>query len=178
MLLLSATIIGEFLTTNWGRYPLHIIGYALMSISYGLLATLTTTWTSAEWVLYQAISAIGSGLMISSLLAAIQADLDNADNASSTAVFAFIQNFGAVWGLTIPAAVFNNQFDRMAYRITDPSVRALLVGGNAYSHVSRKFIYSFPEPTRNEIVQTYIVTLKLVWEMAIPICRMILSCIP
>jgi hypothetical protein len=108
--------------------------------------------------------------VLSSVLAAIQADLDDADNASSTAVFAFIRNFGAVWGLTIPAAVFNNQFDRLAFRISDPAVRALFVGGNAYSHASRKFISSFEGEAREEIVQTYTDTLRLVWQVAIPIC--------
>jgi hypothetical protein len=72
--------------------------------------------------------------------------------------------------LTIPAAVFNNQFDRLAYKITDPVVRALFVGGNAYSHASKKFISSFQDETRDEIVETYTDTLKLVWRVAIPIC--------
>jgi hypothetical protein len=108
--------------------------------------------------------------VLSSVLAAIQADLDDADNASSTAVFAFIRNFGAVWRLTIPAAVFNNQFDRLAFKISDPVVRALFVGGNAYSHASRKFISSFQDETGDEIVETYTDTLKLVWQVAIPIC--------
>jgi MFS family permease len=171
MFLLPAAIIGGFLTTKFGRYrPLHLIGYALLTISFGLLSTLKLTSSTAAWVLYQAIAAIGSGLVLSSVLAAIQADLDDVDNASSTAVFAFIRNFGAVWGLTIPAAVFNNQFDRLAYKITDPIVRAVFVGGDAYSHASKKFISSFPDETRDEIVETYTDTLKLVWQVAIPIC--------
>jgi MFS family permease len=171
MFLLPAAISGGFLTTKFGRYrPLHLIGYALLTISFGLFSTLTSTSSTSPWVIYQAIAAIGSGFMLSSLLAAIQADLDDADNASSTAVFAFIRNFGAVWGLTIPATVFNNQFDRLAYKIADPAVRALFVGGNAYSHASRKFISSFPDETKDEIVETYTDTLKLVWQVAIPIC--------
>jgi asparagine N-glycosylation enzyme membrane subunit Stt3 len=171
MFLLPAAISGGFLTTKFGRYrPLHLIGYALLAIAFGLLSTLTLTSSAAAWVLYQAIAAIGSGLVLSSLIAAIQADLSDADNASSIAVFAFIRNFGAVWGLTIPAVVFNNQFDRLAYKISDPVVRALFVGGNAYSHASRKFISSFGNATRDEIVQTYTDTLNLVWQVAIPIC--------
>jgi hypothetical protein len=50
-------------------------------------------------------------------------------------------------------------------------VRALLVGGSAYSRASRKFISSFQDETRDEIVETYTDTLKLVWQAAIPICR-------
>jgi hypothetical protein len=171
MFLLPAAISGGFLTTKFGRYkPLHIIGYALLTISFGLLSTLTLTSSTAAWVLYQAIAAIGSGLVLSSVLAALQADLDDADNASSTAVFAFIRNFGAVWGLTIPAAVFNNQFDRLAFKISDPAVRALFVGGNADSQASRKFISSFEGEAREEIVQTYTDTLRLVRQVTIPIC--------
>jgi asparagine N-glycosylation enzyme membrane subunit Stt3 len=97
MFLLPAAISGGFSTTKFGRYrPLHLIGYALLAISFGLLSTLTSSSGTAAWVLYQVIAAIGSGLVLSSVLAVIQADLDDADNASSTAVFAFIQNFGAV----------------------------------------------------------------------------------
>jgi MFS family permease len=103
MFLLPAAITGGFLTTKFGRYrPLHLIGYALLTISFGLLSTLTSSSGAAAWVLYQAIAAIGSGLVLSSVLAALQADLDDAGNASSTAVFAFIRNFGAVWGIDNP----------------------------------------------------------------------------
>jgi hypothetical protein len=48
MFLLPTAISGGFLTTKFGRYkPLHLIGYALLTISFGLLSTLTLAPSTA-----------------------------------------------------------------------------------------------------------------------------------
>jgi hypothetical protein len=39
--------------------------------------------------------------------------------------------------------VFNNQFSKLLYRISDPAVRALLANGQGYEHASRTFIDRF-----------------------------------
>jgi hypothetical protein len=48
-----------------------------------------------------------------------------------------------ICGVTIPVAVFNNQFSKLLYRISDPAVRALLANGQGYEHASRTSIDRF-----------------------------------
>ena len=164
MILLPFAIAAGLLVTKTGRYrPLHHLGFAITIIGFGLFTLLDSHSSTAEWVVYQGILAAGSGLVISSLLPAIQASLSDDDTAASTALFAFVRSFGAIWGVTIPVAVFNNQFDKLLYRVTDPAVRALLSNGQAYAHASRSFIYSFEQTTRVQIIGVYADALKFVW---------------
>jgi len=138
-----------------------------MIIGFGLSSLLDANSSTAEWVIYQGIIAAGSGTVVSSILPAIQAALSDDDTAGSTALFTFMRSFGAVWGITIPVAVFNSRFDKLLYRIQDPAIRAQLAGGQAYQHASREFIYSFPVTDRNQIISVYTDALKLVWQVGI-----------
>jgi hypothetical protein len=168
MILLPFAMVSGLVVTKLGRYrPMHHLGFAIMIIGFGLSTLLTSTSSTAEWVIYQGIIAAGSGIIISSLLPAIQASLSDSDSAASTALFAFTRSFGAIWGVTIPVAVFNNQFNKLLYKIGDPAARALLANGNAYEHASRKFIWGFEESTRVEIIGVYTEALKVVWQVGI-----------
>lgn len=141
----------------------------MMMLGFGLSTLLNANSSTAEWVIYQGIIAAGVGTIVSSLLPAIQAGLSDDDSAASTALFAFLRSFGAIWGITIPVAVFNNQFDKLLYRITDPVTRALFEDGKAYERASREFIYGFQEPERGQIIGIYTDALKTVWQVAIAI---------
>jgi hypothetical protein len=72
-------------------------------------------------------------------------------------------------GVTIPGAVFNNQFDHLSERINSPDIRALLVGGHAYEHATKAFVSSLPESLRLEVIGVYSDSLKLVWEVAVAV---------
>ena len=168
LILLPFAIVSGLLVSKTGRYrPIHHVGFAVMIIGFGLSSLLDANSSTAEWVIYQGIIAAGSGTVVSSILPAIQAALSDDDTAGSTALFTFMRSFGAVWGITIPVAVFNSRFDKLLYRIQDPAIRAQLAGGQAYQHASREFIYSFPVTDRNQIISVYTDALKLVWQVGI-----------
>ena len=155
--------------TKFGRYrPLHHIGYALMIISFGLFSTLDAQSSTAEWVIYQAINAIGAGLIIPVLLPAIQASLKESDTALATSTFAFVRSFGSIWGATIPAAVFNNRVNTLAQSINDPAAVALLSNGGAYEHATKDFVLSISDVTvRDQVVGVFGSALDTVWYVGI-----------
>ena len=98
IILLPFAVMGGLLLTKTGRYrPLQQIGYAMSSLGFGLTSRLTSKSSTAEWVVFQAVVAAGIGIPLSATLPAIQAGLSDADSASSTATFAFVRSFGAVW---------------------------------------------------------------------------------
>ncbi|KAH9214651.1 major facilitator superfamily domain-containing protein [Leptodontidium sp. 2 PMI_412] len=170
LVVLPFAAVGGLLVSKFGRYrPLHHIGFALMTLGFGLCTLLDSHSTTAEWVMYQSIIAAGEGLVVSSSLPAIQAGLSEDLAASSTATFAFVRSFGAIWGVTIPAAIFNNQFNKSVKAITDPAVRAQFANGQAYGHGTREFINSFDPVVRWEIISVYVGSLKVVWQVAIAI---------
>ncbi|KAF4634207.1 hypothetical protein G7Y89_g3911 [Cudoniella acicularis] len=164
-----AAISGKVLQ-QFGRYrPLSLIGFAFMVIGFGLFTLLSQHSSMAEWVIFQAITAGGAGFALSSLLPAAQASLEEADTARITGTFSFIRSFGISVAVSIPGAIFNSRFDSLAYRISDASVRAELVGGNAYEYATKSFTTSFQNPLHDQIVGVYIDSLRFLWEIALGI---------
>jgi hypothetical protein len=127
------------------------------------------------WVMYflpvyfQAVlgsSPAGSGVQ---LLPAAQAALDEVDTATAIGAASFIRSFGISLSVTIRGALFNSRFNSLAYRISNASVRAVLIDGQAYKHATKSFISSFQNPLRGEIVSVYTDSLKFIWEVAVGI---------
>jgi hypothetical protein len=118
----------------------------------------------AEVVLYQIVSGLG-GVLLSSLVPAVQAAYPQADLAEITSTWNFYRAFGSIWGIAIPAAIFNSQMAIQARSISDPTVQAMINVGNAYAHVSSRFISSLPQLLHSELIGAYQVSLKIVWEV-------------
>ncbi|KAI9771202.1 MAG: hypothetical protein M1839_002861 [Geoglossum umbratile] len=160
--------IGGGLLQKMGRYrQIHLVGFALTTLGFGLNASLGRNTHAGAWVVFQITIAIGLGVLISSLLPAVQANLHETHTASSTAAWAFIRSIGTIWGVSIPAAVFDNRFDQLLPRIHDPVVRNLLSGGRAYEHASKDFIDSFGAVVKEQIIGIYSDSLKRVWQIAV-----------
>jgi MFS family permease len=163
-------LISGLLLAKFGRYkPLHIVGFAIMTIGIGSFTTLNASSSLTVSVILQIVVGVGSGLILTTLLPAVQAPLSESDTALATATWAFIRSFGSIWGVSIPAAIFNTYASKYSSRITDLSVRDQMTGGNAYAHASKEFINSLEGNLRDEIVNVFTDSLKVVWQVAIGI---------
>ncbi|AEO71942.1 uncharacterized protein THITE_2156931 [Thermothielavioides terrestris NRRL 8126] len=167
---IPGAIIAVLLLARFGRYkPLHLFGFAVSIVGCGLFTLLDEHSTLALYVVFQMVAAIGSGFVLNTLLPAAQAQLDERHQAATTAAWSFMRSLGSIWGVAIPAAVFDNRFSQVAARtIADPAVRALFDGGNrAYENAHADFIASFPPPVHDQIVRTYADALRLIWQISI-----------
>ncbi|CAK7229923.1 hypothetical protein SCUCBS95973_007395 [Sporothrix curviconia] len=169
-----AAIVAVLLLARYGKYkPLHLFGFGVNTLGLGLLTLMGPGSSAAEWIIFQMVVAAGSGFVLNTLLPACQAPLREADQAAATAAWSFMRSFGSIWGVAIPAAIFNNYFDRLAVRspaaggISDPAVAAQLRNGQAYESASAALILAFPEPVRTQVVNVYSESLKYVWRYAI-----------
>lgn len=98
--LMPAAGISGALMTKFGAYrPLHSAAYALLAIGLGLSSMLDSTSSTAEWVIFQIILALGLASTFVTLLPAIQAALPESDVATATATYS-----GFIWGVTIPVS--------------------------------------------------------------------------
>ncbi|KAI1738082.1 major facilitator superfamily domain-containing protein [Xylaria scruposa] len=160
--------ISGVLLSKWGRYrPLHILAFSLISLGLGLFSRFNQHTRPAEWVLVQAVAAFGLGIMMSTNLSSVQADLPDSDTAAATAAFAFMRAYGSIWGVSIPAAIFNAQFANLSWRIGDADIQKQLSGGNAYSFANADYIKNFPEPQRDRVIEVYAQSLKLTWQVSL-----------
>lgn len=84
-----------------------------------------------------------------------------------TTAFTFMRSYGAIWGVSVPAAVFNARFAAESYRITDVSVRQSLSNGRAYSFVTATLVNSFAPETRQQVLDVFTQALRTVWFVSI-----------
>lgn len=143
------------LVAKTGRYrPLHHMGFTLTTIGIGLLTLLGKDSSAGQWAGFQGIVAAGLGLA-STTLPAVLAPVDEKDVATATGTWALLRSFGIIWGVTLPAVVFNNQFNRLVMRISDARVRAVFGDGKAYEYGTKAFLEGFAEGFREEIRGVY-----------------------
>lgn len=159
-------MIGGGILSKWGHYkPVHLVGWAIITISYGLFSLMDQNSSTAAWVCFQLLLAAGSGLLAGILLPAMQAPLDESLMALTIGIWAFARGFGSVWGVAIPSAVFNNECRLHADdTIKDPQLAQYLSGGHAYEYATQAFLDSIESPTsREQVVQVFSQSLRIVW---------------
>lgn len=110
---------------------------------------------------------LGTGMVLNTLLPAFQAALSEGDQASATASWAFIRSCGNIWGVAVPAAIFNTQVESLSHRLNNSTVQGLLSRGHAYEHTTAAFVSSYQGDLQAEIINLFSDTLKLVWQVAI-----------
>ncbi|OTB14866.1 hypothetical protein K445DRAFT_334359 [Daldinia sp. EC12] len=163
-------MLGGWILSKWGRYkPLHLVGWAIITIAYGLLSMLDENSSKAAWACFQLLLAAGSGLLAGILLPAMQAPLDEGIMALAIGVWAFGRGFGSVWGVTIPSAVFNNECRLHAKKtINDPQLLQFLSGGRAYEYATEAFLNSIDDSTsRQQVIRVFSQSLQTVWLVGI-----------
>lgn len=162
--------VGGGLMEKTGKFvPIHAVGFAMMTVGFGLFTILDRTSSTAEWVIFQIIFAAGAGLPIGTLLPSAQAELGEEDTATATGTWAVLRSFGTIWGVTIGAAVFNNQFSQKSGRIDNASVRAQLSDGHAYEYATSAFLHTLDgsPTTKDQVIGVYTDSLMVAWYVAI-----------
>lgn len=160
-------MISGAILSKTGRYrQVHLASFALMTLCTGLFIMFDQNSQTALYVCVQVLGGFGSGLALSTLLPAAQAALPERDTASSAATWTLIRAFGTVWGVAIPAAIFNSRCDSLSSRISDGATRAQIGNGQAYSHATKEWMLSLTIEMRDEVIGVFTEGLKMVWIVA------------
>ncbi|KAH8678225.1 major facilitator superfamily domain-containing protein [Xylariales sp. PMI_506] len=161
--------IAVLVLARWGRYRwLHVTGSALFTLGFGLFSLLDQDTSTAAWVWICIVPALGSGMLLNTLLPAFQASLAEADQAAATASWNFIRSLGNVWGVAIPASIYNAYVSRYAAELVrDAGARAALSTGGSYASATRAFVLSFEESVQHEVIEAIRLALQKVFLIAI-----------
>jgi MFS family permease len=63
--ILPGAIVSGFVLTKFGRYkPIQFVGFAFMTVGFGILLLLNDSPRPDQWIGYQLISAIGTGFVL------------------------------------------------------------------------------------------------------------------
>ncbi|KAI1079390.1 major facilitator superfamily domain-containing protein [Whalleya microplaca] len=156
--------IAAIVLSHWGKFtPVHFVGFAITTLGMGLLSTMNENTSVAIWAVFQSIGALGIGIIIDTLLPAFQAPVAEADQAAATAAWSFVRAFGSIWGVAIPAAIFNNRVDELLSTVSDAEARQLLSGGGGYQQASAAFVTRFSPSVQAEVRAVYREGLKRVF---------------
>ncbi|KAL5118650.1 hypothetical protein ACEQ8H_003501 [Pleosporales sp. CAS-2024a] len=156
--------VGGPLLSLWGRFkPMHIGGFALMTLGLGLCVLLDSNTPDVGWVSFQLIAASGFGIVISTMLPAVQVKLPESMTALSAGSWAFLRGTGSLFGVAIPGAVFNVCFTQLLPTISSAKARSKLAHGRAYSRASAKFTKMFGAQAEKEIIKAFTLSLRSVW---------------
>ncbi|KAK5992619.1 MFS-type transporter TwmF [Cladobotryum mycophilum] len=167
---IPGSVIGAIALVRWGRYkPIHILAFAIQTLGLGLFTLQRESTTVAEWAVFQCIVSVGGGIIFTTMLPAFQAFIHERDLAACTAAWYFIRMFGHVWGVAIPAAIFNNRVDVLLSHgaISDPQVARIISAGGAYQAASAAFVKQFTPALQTEIRAVYRLATQRVFEIAI-----------
>ncbi|KAI4650915.1 hypothetical protein J4E93_003272 [Alternaria ventricosa] len=158
--------VGGPLLSYWGKYkPMHIIGFALTTLGLGLCTLLNARSSIGVWLSLQLVTAAGLGIVISTMLPAVQVKLPESTTGASAGSWAFLRGTGSLFGVAIPGAIFNVRFASLLPTISSASARAKLENGQAYQRATASFIATqATSPTiKAEIVNAFTQSLKCVW---------------
>ena len=108
-------------------------------------------------------------MIFKTMLPAFQAFVHERDLAACTAAWYFLRLFGHVWGVAIPAAIFNNRVDALLAQgaISNPQVARIIAAGGAYQAASAAFVEQFPPVLQTEIRAVYRQATQRVFQIAI-----------
>ncbi|KAF1951583.1 MFS general substrate transporter [Byssothecium circinans] len=128
-----SALVSGILITKLGYYnPWILLGTAMMSVGCGLYTTMEVQSGMAEWIGYQALYGLGSGMFITGPLLAIQGVLTPEETPVGISTVTFFQMFGGALFSAVSQTIFNTQLlKQLARNLPDVDVSKLLTAGTA-----------------------------------------------
>lgn len=100
---------------RFGRYAsLTFVGALLMTLGYGLFISLSPSANLHLVIWSQLIAGFGSGLLLVPPLLALQASVDQDDNAAAAGAFSFVRNIAQAISVIFGALIFKHSMDAPA----------------------------------------------------------------
>jgi MFS family permease len=156
--------VGGPLMSLWGKYkPMHIVGFGIMTIGLSCCVLLGPSTPISVWLILQLVVAGGLGIVISTMLPAVQVKLPESSTGAAAGSWAFLRGTGSLFGVAIPGAVFNIRFTSLLDTIPSETAQSQLAKGQAYQHASAAFVGSFGPQNKIQIINAFNESLKCVW---------------
>ncbi|KAK1752804.1 MFS general substrate transporter [Echria macrotheca] len=156
--------VGGPLLSRFGRYRImHVGGFVVMALGLILGTGVGPELCGKWWIVFSLLVGVGSGIIVSTTLPAVLAELTDRDNAAATGSWAFLRGLGSLLGVAVPGAVFNFRFARLLKGVTDKNVSVQLTGGRAYEHASAAFLASFDHKTQVQLRRAFSGGFTTVW---------------
>ncbi|CAK5275831.1 unnamed protein product [Mycena citricolor] len=160
-------LVAGILVLVWQRYrEINWIAWVFMVVAFGLTSTLKANASTAQWVGFQVVAAIGVGLNCSAPLFPILAPLKPERAGSALALFCFTRAFFQAWGIAIAGTILQNELHHhlpVAFVAQFPPHFEI-----AYAAIPS--INALEEPLRSEVQAAFASSLAMIWKVMVGIC--------
>ena len=116
-----SVISGSLISATGYYVPSLILGGALTTVAAGLIYTLDINSGSNQWIGYQALAGVGTGLALQTPVIIGQASVETSDLSTITAMILFFQTIGGALFVQAGLSAFDNQLLK-SLAITAPNV--------------------------------------------------------
>jgi len=163
--LMATAIPSGNLMSRTGRYRVYpIAGTVIVGLAIFLLSTMDVS--TPLWLLCGIVFLLGAGvgMMMQTLVLAVQNDFPAADVGTATSANNFFREIGATLGMAVVGAIFTN-------RLTD-QLAARLPAGNAVGNTNSltpAMVHALPDPLRDAVVLSYQQALTPVFRYLVPV---------
>ncbi|KAJ7931029.1 iron permease [Mycena leptocephala] len=158
-------IAGMSISRTKSYRPQLWLAWCLVMISAGVLSTLQADSNRAKYIGFEVLMGVALGILTTATYFPVLSPLPISENAHAIAFFIFTRAFGQVWGVTIGAAVLQNQLvDRLP-----KGFAGLFPQGMPIAYAVIPLISSLPADVAAETRQAFAGALTVMWQVMIGI---------
>ncbi|SPO27165.1 related to multidrug resistance proteins [Ustilago trichophora] len=161
-----SSLVGFGITKFRAYRPFLWIGWAIMLIGYGLMATLNASTSQAKQEVFIGIAGLGTGFLFQTPLVGLMAAMPHGDLSTTVAAMSLVRSLGGTMGIAVAGAVFNTQSRTRLQRIPGFTEAMVSTGSGGQDLTGLRHIQP-PELSR-EIIEAYADGLQVVWIVLAP----------
>ncbi|KAJ7779218.1 major facilitator superfamily domain-containing protein [Mycena metata] len=158
---LTGVLVGftkKYRLVNWAGWAISIVGF-------GLFSTIRADTSTAQWVIYQIIAALGVGPLFVVPLFALLAPLPPARSGSALTLFTFTRSFAQTWGITISGTILQN----MLKKNLPAAFVAQFPPSTEIAYAAIPVIRELEEPLRSQVRAAFSDSMAAIWQALIGI---------
>ncbi|GAA0905721.1 MDR family MFS transporter [Virgisporangium aurantiacum] len=165
-IMVTAILSGRLMSRN-GRYKIYpIAGTVLVGTAATLMSTMDTTTSLVMVCAYVFVLGTGLGLIVQTLVLAVQNDFGSADVGTATSANNFFREIGATLGTAAVGAVFSHRLtDQLEHRLASDA--AMIVGDT--DSLTPAAVHSLPDTTQEAVILAYQHALTPVLRYMVPV---------
>ncbi|KAJ7499373.1 MFS general substrate transporter [Mycena latifolia] len=152
------TIVKKYRAVNW-------IGWMVAIIGVGLMSLLRQDASVGQWVGFQVVTAIGTGMLFSAPVFPLLAPLPVNRAASALALFSFTRAFFQTWGITISSTILQNMLEKKL----PADFVAQFPPGFEIAYAAIPAIKLLEEPLRTQVQAAFAESMAVIWQVMIGI---------
>ncbi|KAF7335243.1 MFS domain-containing protein [Mycena sanguinolenta] len=141
------------------------IGWIFTVVGFGLFSTLKEDSSVGKWVGYQAVTAIGTGILYTAPIFPLLAPLPDNRAASGLALFTFTRAFFQTWGITISSTILQNMLEKKL----PAAFVAQFPPGFEIAYAAIPAIKQLEEPLKKQVQAAFADSMAVIWQVMIGI---------